>query len=71
MIRFAFTTLVYQDSKNILGLSRFNKFLTNYQNGNLFPDKKKKKGCLNQINAYFFSLYFLKRKIKLCEERLL
>ena len=43
MIRFAFTTLVYQDSKNILGLSRFNKFLTNYQNGNLFPDKKKKK----------------------------
>lgn len=43
MIRFAFTTLVYQDSKNILGLSRFNKFLTNYQNGNLFPDKEKKK----------------------------
>lgn len=43
MIRFAFTTLVYQDSKNILGLSSFNKFLTNYQNGNLFPDKKKKK----------------------------
>lgn len=43
MIRFAFTTLVYQDSKNILGLSSFNKFLTNYQNSNLFPDKGKKK----------------------------